>query len=84
MELCKALGFGPDYMNAPAFGKVCFALGVFFVSLPFTLAVNHYAPILKEKQRAARRRRVEQDFADHVRERGLILAARHQLPRGRD
>jgi hypothetical protein len=69
IAIAGAAGYGlmmlisPSYMDAPAVGKTCFVVAFFCVSLPFTLAVTHFAPILKEKQRAARRRRAASQAA---------------------
>jgi hypothetical protein len=83
-KIAKWLGFGPSYADAPKFYQLCATLGLVFVSAPVTFFVSTFAPILKEKQRAARRRRrAERDFADYVRERGILLATRRQLPRER-
>jgi hypothetical protein len=58
------LGYVPSYEDAPRFYGLCCFAGLVLVSAPVTFFVSTFAPILKEKQRAARRRRREQVNAD--------------------
>lgn len=62
--LCRVFGYEPSYMDAPKFYGLCCGLGLVLVSAPITFFISTFAPILKEKQRAARRRKAEQANAD--------------------